>query len=77
MPYLGSVDTSGTFYAVDGSRMRYDSTGTDTGTLYLPDGTKYVLGHPTSSITDRNGNTQTYNENTRQWTDTLGRVITI
>lgn len=75
-PYLSlSIDMLGTFYAVDGSRLRYDSTGVDTGTLYMPDGTRYVLGHPTSSIIDRNGNTQTFDENTRQWTDTLGRVI--
>jgi len=73
--YSDTIDTVGTFYAVDGSRMRYDSTSVDTGTLYLPDGTRYVLGHPTSSIIDRNGNTQTFNETTRQWTDTLGRVI--
>ena len=71
-----SVDMTGTFYAVDGSRMRYDSTGVDTGTLFMPDGTRYVLGHPTSYLIDRNGNTQSYNEGTRQWTDTLGRVIT-
>jgi RHS repeat-associated protein len=72
----GSVDKSGTFYSVDGSRMRYDSSGVDTGTLYMPDGTRYVLGHPASQIIDRNGNTLNYNETTRQWTDTLGRVIT-
>lgn len=71
----GAVDMSGTFYAVDGSRMRYDSTGTDTGTLYMPDGTRYILGHPASQIIDRNGNTSNYNETTRQWTDTLGRFI--
>ncbi|HSS22508.1 MAG TPA: RHS repeat-associated core domain-containing protein [Pyrinomonadaceae bacterium] len=73
--YSDTIDMWGTFYAVDGSRMRYDSTGVDTGTLYLPDGTRYVLGHPSSSIIDANGNTQTYNENTRQWTDMLNRVI--
>ena len=74
--YISSqVDRSGTFYAVDGSRMRFDSTGVDTGTLFMPDGKRYVLGHPTSYIIDRHGNTQTYNETTRQWTDVLGRVI--
>jgi RHS repeat-associated protein len=72
---LGYVDMSGTFYATDGSRMRFDGTGADTGTLYMADGTRYVLGHPSSQIIDRNGNTQTYNETTRQWTDTLGRTI--
>lgn len=71
-----SVDMSGTFYAVDSSRIRFDANGTaDTGTIYMPDGTRYVLGHPTSSIIDHNGNTMTYSESTRQWTDTLGRVI--
>lgn len=70
-----NVDMVGTFYAVDGSRMRYDSTGSDTGTLYVSDGTRYVLGHPLSYIIDRNNNTQTFDETTRQWTDTLGRVI--
>jgi len=70
------VDMTGTFYAVDGSRMRFEANGTaDTGTIYMPDGTRYVLGHPTSQIIDRNGNTLTYNESSRQWTDTLNRVI--
>lgn len=73
--YSNTIDMIGTFYAVDGSRLRYDSTGVDTGTLYLPDGTRYILGHPTSYLIDRNGNTQAFNETTRQWTDTLGRVI--
>ena len=77
IPYQdsGYVDMSGNFYAVDSSRLRYESTGADTGTLYLPDGTRYVLGHPFSYIIDRNGNTETYNETSRQWTDTLGRTI--
>ena len=56
--YSDTIDMWGTFYAVDGSRMRYDSTGVDTGTLYLPNGTRYVLGHPLSTITDPNGNSQ-------------------
>ena len=43
----GVIDMVGTFYAVDGSRMRYDSTGQNTGTLYLPDGTRYILGTST------------------------------
>jgi RHS repeat-associated protein len=73
---LGYVDMSGTFYAVDGSRIRFDANGTaNTGTIYMPDGTRYVLGSTTSYIIDRNGNTLTYNHGNRQWTDTLGRVI--
>ena len=71
------IDRYGTFYAVDGSRIRFDANGTtDTGTIVMPDGTTYVLSHPTSSITDRNGNALYYNESSMQWTDTLGRVIT-
>ena len=71
----GSVDMTGTFYAVDGSRMRFDSTGVDTGTLFMPDGSRYVLGHPTSQLVDKLGNALNYDETTRQWTDTLGRII--
>ena len=69
------IDMTGTFYAVDGSRMRYDSTGETTGTLYLPDGTRWILNASTVQCIDRNGNTLNYNVATRQWTDTLGRVI--
>src|SRR5712691_1654261 len=69
------VDMSGTFYAVDGSRMRYDSTGQNTGTLYLADGTRYVLNGDTTQYIDRSGNTLNYNATNRQWTDTMGRVI--
>lgn len=71
----GSVDVSGTFYAVDGSRLRYDSTDADTGTLYLPDGTKYVLDAGSAQWLDVHGNTLTYSGTYRHWTDTLGRVI--
>jgi RHS repeat-associated protein len=71
----GSVDVSGTFYAVDGSRLRYDSTDADTGTLYVPDGTRYVLDAGSAQWIDRHGNTLTYSGTNRQWTDTLGRVI--
>jgi len=44
----GSIDMSGTFYAVDGSRMRYDSSGALTGTLYLADGTRYIFSAGTT-----------------------------
>ena len=74
-PYQGAIDMFGTFYAVDGSRLRYDSTGQNTGTLYLPDGTRYVLNGSTAQFIDRNGNTLNYNASTRQWTDALNRVI--
>lgn len=71
----GYVDTNGTFYAVDGSRLRYDSAGESTGTLYLGDGSRYVLNGSTTQYIDRNGNTLNYDANNRQWTDTMGRVI--
>jgi RHS repeat-associated protein len=69
------VDMSGTFYAVDGSRMRYDSTGETTGTLFLSDGTRYVLNGSSTQYIDRNGNTLNFNATNRQWTDTLGRPL--
>ena len=71
----GTIDMVGTFYAVDTSRMRYDSTGQNTGTLYLADGSRYILSSSTVQHIDKNGNTLNYNVSTRQWTDTLGRVI--
>ncbi|MBC8030040.1 MAG: DUF4214 domain-containing protein [Pyrinomonadaceae bacterium] len=71
----GSIDMVGTFWAVDGSRMRYDSYSQTTGTLFLADGTRYVINASTTQYIDRNGNTLDYNGGTRQWTDTLGRVI--
>jgi RHS repeat-associated protein len=76
-PYHDSagVDYFGTFYAVDGSRLRYDSGGPTTGTLYLPDGSRFILNGGDAQFVDRNGNTLNYNGSTRQWTDTLGRVI--
>lgn len=71
----GFIDMVGTFYSVDGSRMRYDSTGPNTGTLFMPNGTRYILGTTTCQVIDRNGNTLNYNIENRQWTDTMGRVI--
>ena len=72
---LGYVETSGTFYAVDGSRMRYDGVDADTGTIYMPDGTRYILDAGDAQIIDRHGNTLNYEPSTRTWTDTLGRQI--
>ena len=75
-PFSGNVDMTGTFYAVDNSRMRFDANGTaDTGTIYMPDGTKYILDYTTSYIYDRNGNYIAYDVATRTWTDTIGRTI--
>lgn len=64
--HTGAIEMSGTFYAVDGSRLRYDGTDEDTGTLYLPDGTRYILDAGSAQLIDRNGNTLNYNGTTRQ-----------
>lgn len=71
----GTIDMVGTFYSVDGSRMRYDSTGQNTGTLYLENGARWILGGNPVQFIDVNGNTLNFNTSTREWTDTLGRVI--
>jgi RHS repeat-associated protein len=76
-PYEGAMRVTGTFYAVDGSRLRYDSTSQTTGTLYMPDGSRYVLSGSTAQFIDRNGNTLNYTASTRQWKDTLGREINV
>ncbi|HEV7684380.1 MAG TPA: BPSL0067 family protein [Pyrinomonadaceae bacterium] len=71
----GSIDATGTFYAVDGSRMRYDANGA-APTLFLADGTRYKFNtNGTTQYVDRNGNTLTYTAATRQWRDTLDRAI--
>src|SRR5689334_22006664 len=60
---------TGKFYAVDDSRLVYDTT---TGTLYLPDGTR-ITG---SAIIDKNGNKLLRGGNLNtNWTDTMGRSI--
>src|ERR1700752_236167 len=71
----GTIDMNGTFYSVDGSRMRYDSSGQNNGILYLPDGSRYLMSSTSVQYIDRNGNTLTFDTNNRQWTDTMGRVI--
>jgi RHS repeat-associated protein len=57
-------------YAVDGSRMRYQKS---TQTLFMPDGSRYLLG--SKQYVDRNGNTLTYDSANSRWLDTLGRAI--
>jgi len=74
-PDNGTVDTNGTFYAVDNSRMRYDASGATNGVLYLPDGTRYIMSSGTVQFVDKNGNTLSYSVSSRQWTDTMGRTI--
>jgi hypothetical protein len=68
-----SVTYNGIFTAIDGSRIKYNA---DNSTIYLPDGSRYWLTAPNGvQYFDRNGNTLTYNTTSKQWTDTLGRVI--
>lgn len=74
-----SYSAFGRFYAVDGSRLVYDNLP-DEQTLYLPDGSRYVMQMPSGIRSkylyiDRNGNTITYDYSTGQWTDTLGRTF--
>ena len=74
-PGSSTIDQTGTFYAVDGSRLRYDSIDADTGTLFLPSGTRYVLDAGSGQVIDRNGNALTFNAASGQWSDTLNRTV--
>lgn len=76
---VSSPSFAGTYYAVDGSNIRYDANSSGEGTLYLPDGSRYLL-LPSSTgykYIDRNGNTISYSATNRQWTDTQGRVLDV
>ncbi|HEX8687661.1 MAG TPA: hypothetical protein VF654_14235, partial [Pyrinomonadaceae bacterium] len=54
----GVVEKSGVYYAVDGSRLRYDA---DAAVLYMPDGARYEMGDDAVvRLIDRNGNALTY-----------------
>lgn len=79
----GSDTRSGTFYSVDSSGLRFESS---TKTLYIPDGSRIIYdansdGTPAAiHYVDRNGNQNTYNFATTQcnrWTDSLGRTFNI
>ncbi len=72
------LDRTGVFWSVDSSRLKFD---TSTNTLFMPDGSRYLFGQQSGNeqkanqYIDRNGNALNYNSSTKQWTDTLGRVI--
>jgi hypothetical protein len=69
-PYIAyGVSHNGIFYAVDGSRLKYVSS---TSTLWMPDGSRYILGSTTTQFIDRNGNILNYDNGTQTWTDTMG-----
>lgn len=78
-----------TYYAVDGSNIKYieDSTTTPaTYRLLMPDGSRYDFAsartyqsnktiRKATTFTDRNGNYTSYNATTGAWIDTLGRTL--
>ena len=77
-----------TFYAVDGSNIKYvEDSNTGTYRLLMPDGSYYDFESSLSNVgeatarkgikfTDRNGNYTSYNNSSGVWTDTLGRTLT-
>lgn len=76
-----------TYYAVDGSNIKYiENSPTNTFKLLMPDGSYYTFATTTGpliqatirkavSFTDRNGNFTSYDSQTGSWTDTLGKTI--
>ncbi len=83
-----SFDFNGTFYAVDGSNLKYhEDAASGRFELLLPDGSNYkfktskefLSGEETSLVrkasvyADKNGNTTSYNSSNGVLTDTLGR----
>lgn len=74
-------DLLGTYYSVDGTRMKLESETTQS-TLYLSDGSRYLFAavvpnadNKAYRFIDRNGNKMDYDAPNKRWTDTLGRVI--
>lgn len=76
------VDLTGTYYSVDGTKMRLVVTSLG-ATLFTADGRRMffgaangsVLGQVATSIIDAHGNRTEYDPATGEWTDTMGRVI--
>lgn len=74
-----------TYYAVDGSRIRYvemsnPNTNVAQAIIYLPDGSRCVTtsnGGGDGQFIDRNGNTLTYHSTNGTWTDSLGRYVSL
>jgi len=66
----GADPYTGTYYAVDSSRLKYVATQAGTGNLYLPNGSRYEVQNGSATrLIDRNGNI------VLSQTDTLGRQI--
>lgn len=74
--YTGTLDQTGTYLAVDGSRIRLEMSASPI-TLYLPDGSRYMFGanYIAHTFIDRHGNRMTYSHTNKEWTDTLGRTL--
>lgn len=80
---MDATDWNTTFYATDGSNIKYvqDST-TNLYRLLMPDGSYYDFSYAygwankANKYTDRNGNYMTYDDPTKTWTDTLGKSFT-
>jgi len=84
--YTNFVTYPITYYAVDGSRIRYTELGsgnTPTGSItYLPDGSRYEVGvNGFTGFIDPHGNKLTAGANSLNgglsWTDALGRSISL
>jgi RHS repeat-associated protein len=73
----GVLDKTGTYLAVDGSKMRLDWGSGGTSILFLPDGGQYFFDASENCFKylDRNGNRLDYNSTTGAWTDTMGRTL--
>jgi RHS repeat-associated protein len=67
------ANPSGTYYAVDGSRLKWDWTDPFNNILYLPDGSRIVMTNGSRQYMDRNGNYLSLPSNSSTWSDTLGR----
>ncbi|MGH9968944.1 MAG: RHS repeat domain-containing protein [Pyrinomonadaceae bacterium] len=61
----------GVYYSVDASRLKYIAAEQ---TLYLPDGSRYLMSANPRKFIDRNGNTLIYNNNGTV-SDTLNRTV--
>ena len=86
-PLSSPPSKNGTYYAVDGSNVKYvEDSDNGTYKLLMPDGSWYEFSSSTSGLgeilvrrankyTDRNGNYTSFNATTSDWTDTLGRTL--
>jgi RHS repeat-associated protein len=79
--HTGNAQLAGTYYSVDGTGMRFVRGNPEyTGTLYLPDGSRYLLegmvnNQERGKYIDRSGNVLIYRSEDGGWTDTLGRLV--